>query len=205
MVSSFLSLLEKRIDDRLTDTTREYMNFAVDGAKRMKLLISDLLHYSRVGTNKEQFTTIDLNEMLVYITQLLKEDIDKNQAVITIHPLPVMTANKTLINELFVNLLSNALKYRSEKDPVIDIGYTEESDYYNFYVKDNGLGIEADYFDKIFVIFQRLHGKTEYPGTGIGLALCRKIVETHKGKIWVESKLGEGSCFCFSIPKVISI
>jgi PAS domain S-box-containing protein len=201
MVSSFLTLLDKKYNSQLDEAGKQYITFATDGAARMKTLIFDLLQYSRVGTNKEEFTSVDLNEMMTYITRILKETIETNHAIITINPMPVITANKTLINELFVNLFTNALKYRGEKNPVIEVGYTEGPKEYTFFVKDNGIGINEAYYEKIFVIFQRLHGKGEYSGTGIGLALCKKIVDTHKGKIWVESEVGKGSTFYFSIPK----
>ena len=201
MVTSFLNLLEKRLDGQLDGTNKQYMNFAVDGADRMKILIKDLLQYSRVGSNKENFAATDLNEVMEYVTRVLKEDIKKNQAVVTVNPMPVITANKTLINQLFINLISNALKYHDGKEPLIEVGTTEKPDYWTFYVKDNGIGIDPKYFDKIFIIFQRLHNKNEFSGTGIGLAICKKIVDVHKGKIWVESEAGKGSTFFFSIPK----
>jgi PAS domain S-box-containing protein len=201
MVSSFLKLLEKKLEGQLNETTQKYIDFATDGANRMKVLIDDLLQYSRVGKNVEAFTETDLNEMLQYILRLLSETISKNRAIITVKPLPVIMANRILINELFLNLVTNALKYRGQKDPEIEIGYTDEQDHFTFYITDNGIGISPEYFNTIFVIFQRLHNKSEYSGTGIGLALCKKIVETHKGKIWVQSALGKGSSFYFTIPK----
>ena len=201
MVSSFLNLLEKRMDGQLDDTSRQYIHFAVDGAMRMKKLILALLEYSRVGTNKEDFAPVDLNEVVQYVTNVLDENIKKNTALITFKFLPVITANKTLITHLFLNLVNNALKYHGDKEPEIEVGSTEDKDWYIFYVKDNGIGIDPKFFDKIFIIFQRLHNKNEYSGTGIGLAICKKIVEIHKGKIWVESEAGKGSTFYFSIPK----
>jgi len=201
MVSSFLKLLEKKLDGQLNETTRQYMHFATDGANRMKILIDDLLQYSRVGNNKEAFAETDLNEVLRYIVWVLKETVDKVGAVITVRPMPVIKANKILMNELFLNLLNNALKYKGNRQPLIEVGCSETAGYYTFYVKDNGIGINAAYYKRIFVIFQRLHAKDEYSGTGIGLALCKKIVETHHGTIWVESEEGSGSTFYFSIPK----
>ena len=202
MVSSFLNLLEKRMGVELDETSKQYIHFATDGADRMKILINDLLLYSRVGTNKEKFSSVDLNEVMEYSTRVLKENIDKIKAVLIVKPLPVITANKTLINQLFINLVNNALKYHSEIDPQIEVGCTKDADKYTFYVKDNGIGISAEYFEKVFIIFQRLHTRSEYSGTGIGLAICKKIVETHHGKIWVTSELGKGSTFYFSIPKL---
>jgi PAS domain S-box-containing protein len=201
MVSSFLQLLENKLEGSLDETNKKYIYFAVDGAERMRKLIQDLLQYSSVGTNKEEFTVTDLNDVMQYVTRVLNEKIKEGQALIMVKPLPVIMANKTLINEVFLNLVSNALKYRGEKNPEIEVGYTEEANSWKFYVKDNGIGIDPKYFEKIFVIFQRLHNKTEYSGTGIGLAICKKIVETHGGKIWVESELEKGSVFYFTIKK----
>src|SRR5450432_81949 len=201
MVSSFLTLLEKRLGSQLDETGKQYINFAVDGAGRMKTLIQDLLLYSRVGTNKEDFTSIDLNEVMQYTTRVLEENIKETGTEITVKSLPVIVANKTLTSQLFVNLVSNAIKYHGDKKPEIEIGCNEEGGQWVFYIKDNGIGIDPKYFDKIFIIFKRLHNKSEYSGTGIGLAICKKIVETHKGKIWVESETRKGSIFYFSIPK----
>lgn len=201
MVISFLSLLEEGIGRQLDDTSKEYLHFAVDGAERMKALIQALLQYSRVGVNKEEFTATNLTEVMQYVSRVLEEDIKKSEVVISINPMPVIMANKTLITQLFTNMINNALKYHDGKDPKIEVGYTEEKDKNIFYVKDNGIGIDPKFFDKIFIIFQRLHSKSEYSGTGIGLAICKKIVEIHKGKIWIESEEGKGSTFYFSIPK----
>jgi PAS domain S-box-containing protein len=201
MVSSFLTLLQERMHSQLDETNQQYIHFAVDGAQRMKILINDLLQYSRVGTNIEKFNVTPLNEVLQYVLLVLKDKIEKTKAVITLQDLPVITANKALLNQLFVNLLSNALKYNDSKPPEIEIGCKEELDKYIFYVKDNGIGIDPKFHEKVFVIFQRLHGKTQYSGTGIGLAVCKKIVAIHSGKIWLESEPGIGSTFYFSIPK----
>lgn len=205
MVSSFLSLLEQEMDGQLDVAQKEYIHFAVDGAERMKALVQALLQYSRIGTDKKSFALTDLNDSVQYVKQVLEEEIKKNEAVLNWKPLPKMVVHETLINQLFLNLVSNALKYRNKKNPEIEIGSTEEQDSYVFYVKDNGLGIEAKYYDKIFVIFQRLHNKSEYSGTGIGLAICKKIIELHNGKIWIESEVGKGSTFYFSIPKKIAL
>jgi PAS domain S-box-containing protein len=201
MVSSFLKLLEGRIHDQLDKTSKEYIHFATDGAARMKILVHDLLDFSRVGTNREPYTAVDLNEVMKYIMRVLQENIDNNRAVITIKPMPVITANKTLMNELFINLVNNALKYHDDKEPEIEVGYTENANEYIFYVKDNGIGIAPEFQDRIFTIFQRLHTRKEFSGTGIGLAICKKIVDMHKGKIWVKSEVGKGSTFYFTIPK----
>jgi two-component system, chemotaxis family, sensor kinase Cph1 len=137
-----------------------------------------------------------------YVTRVLDEDIQKTGATIHIQPMPSIMASKTLFSQLLVNLISNALKYNGNKIPQIEVGCLEDKSTLTFHVKDNGEGIDPKYFDKIFIIFQRLHNKGEYSGTGIGLAICKKIVEAHKGKIWVESEQGTGSTFYFTIPKL---
>lgn len=201
MVSSFLNLLEKRMDGKLDETTKKYIHFAVDGSEKMRQLIQDLLKYARVGTNREDFVATDLMQIMEYTTRVLEENIKTSRAVITLKPMPVITTNQTLFGQLFVNLINNAIKYHNGIQPEIEIGCTEETVHHIFYVKDNGIGIDPKFFDKIFNIFHRLHSKTEYSGTGIGLAICKKIVEIHNGKIWVESETGKGSTFYFSIPK----
>jgi PAS domain S-box-containing protein len=201
MVSSFLSLLEEDLEGKLNETQKEYIYFAVDGAERMKSLIQALLQYSRVGSNKEEFTPTDLDESSRYVSMVLEEEIRKNKATLQWDPLPTLPVQKTLINQLFLNLVGNALKYRSARDPLIRVEVREDKENYIFSVTDNGLGIDPRFFEKIFVIFQRLHNKSEYSGTGIGLAICKKIVDLHHGRIWVESEPGKGSSFYFSIPK----
>jgi light-regulated signal transduction histidine kinase (bacteriophytochrome) len=201
MVSSFLHLIVKKMEGKLDDTTRQYINFAVDGSERMKVLIQDLLSYSRVGTNKEQVTNVDCNEIMKDVRNILSVAIEENNAELKIHELPVVKGVETQIKQLFQNLVANAVKYHSKEKPVIEMGYKNLDRYYEFYVKDNGIGIDPKFFDRIFIIFQRLHNKTEYSGTGIGLSICKKIVERHGGKIRVESEPGKGSIFYFSLPK----
>lgn len=202
MIDSFLHLLEKKIPGNPEDKTHEYIHFAIEGATRMKILIADLLQYSRVGTNKEEFTAIDINDLLSYMLRVLSEPIDNSKAEINIKQMPIITANKTLITELFQNLITNAIKYQHHGTvPRLEIGYKEEPLHHLFYIKDNGIGIIPEHYEKIFEVFQRLHSKSQYSGTGIGLALCKKIVEIHKGKIWVESAFGEGSTFYVTLKK----
>ncbi len=202
MVSSFLHLLEKRMGETLDVTSRQYIDFAVDGADRMKNLIQDLLQYSRVGTSKESVSDVNCNQVMKGVTTLLTVAIAEQKATLNVRPLPVIRGVQPQIIQLFQNLVSNALKYhREDVPPVIEVGYTEQDSCYEFYVKDNGIGIDPKFFDKIFIIFQRLHNKTEYSGTGIGLSICKKIVERHGGSIRVESEPGKGSTFYFTIPK----
>jgi len=201
MVSSFLQLLQKRYHGQLDAKADQYIHYAVDGAERMKALIMDLLEYSRVGTGKENFTPVDTAVVIKEVGEIFHEKIIATRAQIDIGMLPVVTGDKVQLTQLFQNLLSNALKYHSDRPPVIRIGAQEEATHWLFSVADNGIGIDSQFFDKIFIIFQRLHNKTDYGGTGIGLAICKKIVERHGGRIWVESTPQQGSTFYFTIHK----
>jgi two-component system CheB/CheR fusion protein len=201
MVSSFLQLLQKRYSGQLDAKADQYIHYAVDGAERMKALIMDLLEYSRVGTGKENFTPVDTAVVVQEVGEIFHEKIIAARAQVEIATLPVVTGDKVQLTQLFQNLLSNALKYHSDKPPIIRIGVQEEAAHWQFSVADNGIGIDPQFFDKIFIIFQRLHNKTDYSGTGIGLAICKKIVERHGGRIWVESLPQQGSTFYFTIHK----
>jgi two-component system CheB/CheR fusion protein len=203
MITSFLQLFKKKYEDHIDETAEQYINFAVDGADRMKKLIMDLLEYSRVGSNKDDISDIDTNILLNEVVNVFVSRIDEMKATILVDPnLPVVKANKTQLFQLFQNLVGNALKYHTGESPLVHITGKEEEHYFIFSVQDNGIGIKPIFFEKIFVLFQRLHHKTEYSGTGIGLAICKKIVERHGGRIWVESEPGKGSCFYFSISKL---
>jgi light-regulated signal transduction histidine kinase (bacteriophytochrome) len=202
MVSSFLHLIEKKMEPRLDAATSQYISFAVDGAERMKALIQDLLEYSRVGTNKDSFRDVDCNEIVRTVTSYFNLPVSESNArIITIGRLPVIKAVPAQLLQLFQNLVGNALKYRSELPPEIEIRCADSGGFWRFTVKDNGIGIDPRFYEKIFIIFQRLHNKTEYSGTGIGLSICKKIVEKHGGTIGVESEPGKGSTFYFTIPK----
>jgi PAS domain S-box-containing protein len=204
MVSSFLQLLQKKYGDRLDDKADQYIHYAVDGAERMKTLIMDLLEYSRVGSGKENFTLVNMHGVVDEVSAMFRDKIMAAGALVaTTGPLPVIRAEKGQMVQLFQNLVGNALKYRGRQPPMIRIGVREEPDNWQFAVCDNGIGIEPAFWDKIFLIFQRLHNKSEYSGTGIGLAICKKIVERHGGNIRVESVAGEGSTFFFTISKHI--
>jgi PAS domain S-box-containing protein len=202
MVTSFLQLLQKKYGQQLDDTAQKYINFAVDGATRMKTLILDLLEFSRISSVKQQHTIINLNDVIAKTRQVLKAAIDESQATINVHFLPEVCGNESQLLQLFQNLIGNAIKYTGNLKPVIEIGYTETPGEWQFYVQDNGIGIDKKFFEKIFIISQRLHTKKEYEGTGIGLAICKKIVELHGGKIWVESEQEKGSIFYFTISKI---
>jgi light-regulated signal transduction histidine kinase (bacteriophytochrome) len=204
MVSSFVHLLDRKLDGTLDETSKQYINFAVDGADRMKKLIQDLLQYSRLGTTKESISAVDCNEVLNTVRSVLKLSMEENHATLTVHPLPIVQAVQSQLLQLFQNLVSNAIKYHGDATPVIEVGHKETKSFYEFYVKDNGIGIDPKFFDKIFIIFQRLHNKTDYSGTGIGLSICKKIVEKHGGTIRVVSAPEKGSTFYFTLPKNIA-
>jgi PAS domain S-box-containing protein len=200
MVSSFLQLLEKKYKDLIDERGQKYIHFAVDGAERMKQLIRDLLEYSRISTTAVAKAETDMNEVMTEVLAILKDKTDELQATIEVDRLPVLPAtHKTQMLQLMQNLVSNALKYHSDEKPVIKITVSREANSWVFAVKDNGIGIDPRFRDKVFTIFQRLHNKSEYSGTGIGLSVCKKIVEQHGGRIWLESQPGKGSIFYFSL------
>lgn len=202
MITSFLTQLEKRYGAQLDEKARQYIAFAVDGATRMRQIILELLEFSRVGRINTQKESIDLNRLINEICLLQKKSIEEKNAIITTRNLPVIYQHKAPVLQVFQNLISNAIKYSKEGiAPLIEVAATDAGDHWLFTVADNGIGIEQEYFEKIFVIFQRLHGREEFDGTGIGLALVKKIIETTGGKIWLTSEPGKGSKFSFTIPK----
>jgi PAS domain S-box-containing protein len=203
MITSFLTQLQKKYGDVIDDKGKRYIAFAVDGAKRMREIILDLLEFSRVGRiSDENKEALNLNDLLDEIKILLRKKIEDKKATIIIDPMPQIHNYRLQLRQIFQNLISNALEYSRKEIPVqIHITVTELTEHWQFAVIDNGIGIAKEYFDKIFIIFQRLHAKGEYSGTGIGLAIIKKIVETQSGKIWVESEEGKGSTFNFTIKK----
>ena len=202
MISSFLLLLEKKYNTVLDEEGKKYIYFAVDGAKRMRQIILDLLDFSRVGRTNEELETINLDNLISEIKLVFRQEIEDKKAQINSQNLPHIKGYKILLEQLFQNLIGNALKYQKEgQRPIISVIYEDIGTHHKFLISDNGIGIDKEYFDKIFVIFQRLHGRNQYNGTGIGLALSKKIVDNLQGKIWVESELGVGSKFIFTINK----
>ena len=177
------------------------MAYIVDGAARMKQLIEDLLAYSRVGTRGREFRPVACEEALDKALINLRAAIEAGGATVTHDPLPVLEADDSQLAQLFQNLIGNALKFHGAEAPRVHVGAAEHETEWEFLVRDNGIGIEPQYFERIFMVFQRLHNKSEYPGTGIGLAICKKVVDRHGGRIWVESKPGEGSTMHFTLPK----
>jgi PAS domain S-box-containing protein len=202
MVSSYAQLLGRRYGDKLGTDACEFIGYIVDGAARMKQLIEDLLAYSRVGTHGKEFRRVEVEEALRRAVSNLRAAIEEAGAAVTWDALPSVMADDPQLAQLFQNLIGNALKFRSASVPRIHVFVAEQDSGWHFTVRDNGIGIEPQYFERIFMVFQRLHNKTEYPGTGIGLAICKKVVERHGGRIWVESRPGDGSAFHFTLPKV---
>ncbi len=201
MISSFLQLLEKKYKEKLDNKAHEYIAYAVDGAERMKKLILDLLEYSRVNTTNLQKEEVDLNNVLANILFTYNNQLAQTNGSISCTVMPVVKGNKTQLLQVFQNLIGNAFKYRSEAPPNIKISSEEENTFYKFSIADNGIGIDPKFYNKIFIIFQRLHTRESYSGTGIGLSICKKIVEKHGGKLWVKSAIGQGSTFYFTLPK----
>jgi len=200
MVSMFTELLARRYADKLDETGMEYIRFAADGANRMHQLLIDLLTYSRIHTKSKEFTLTDPSMIVNNVLNNLSLKIREKDALIHVNMLPAVYADETQMTQLLQNLVSNAIKFNNER-PVIKISAKEYRSHYCFSVKDNGLGIDPQYFDKIFQIFQRLWSRDKFEGTGMGLAICKRIVERHGGKIWVKSELEKGSTFYFTIPK----
>jgi signal transduction histidine kinase len=201
MVSSYTQLLARRYKGKLGQDADEFIAFAVDGAKRMQNLINDLLAYSRVGTKGGELRPTDAEAALSSALVNVRGAIEDSGAVIRHSPLPTVTADSVQLVQVFQNLLGNAIKFRNSKPPEIDVACEEAPSEWCFSVRDNGIGIDPKYADRIFQVFQRLHTKTDYPGTGIGLAICKKIAERHGGRIWVESQPGQGAAFHFTIHK----
>jgi PAS domain S-box-containing protein len=200
MVASYSQLLERRYRGKLDSDADEFIEFIVDGATRMQALINDLLAYSRVGTRGKEFESTDCNQVVNRALENLQAAIEEAGAEISVGPLPTLSADGSQLVQLFQNLISNALKFRGDEPPRIEIDAKVEDGNAVFSVHDHGIGMEPQYADRIFLLFQRLHTKKDYKGTGIGLAICKKIVERHGGRIWVESQLGEGATFFFTIP-----
>ena len=200
MISSYVQLLARRYEGKLDADADDFIGFAVDGAKRMQTLINDLLVYSRVGTRGKPFEPTNCEDVLNQVLANLEVAIDEGGAVVTHDPLPTVAADSSQLTQLFQNLIGNAIKFHGEDAPRVYIAAERKGDEWEFSVADNGIGIDPEFFERIFVIFQRLHGRDEYSGTGIGLAVCKKIVERHGGRMWVEAEQGKGATFYLTIP-----
>ena len=199
-VASFCQLLQRRYAGQLDEKADLYIEYAVDGAKRMQQLINDLLAFSRVGRIVRDQVLVPSGEALDQARANLSVLIEQEQARIESGPLPVVRAEAALLTTVFQNLLGNALKFRGEDDPRISVAAQRDGEFWEFSVADNGIGVPPEYADRIFVIFQRLHDRQAYPGTGIGLALCRKIIEYHGGRMWLDTGHSPGARFCFTLP-----
>jgi light-regulated signal transduction histidine kinase (bacteriophytochrome) len=202
MVTSYVQLLSKRYKAKLDADANEFIDFAVDGAVRMRKLINDLLTYSRVGTQGKGLSPTDSEAVLAQSVDDLKVTIEENGALVTHDPLPTVMADSPQLEQLFQNLIGNAIKFRGNEPPRVHISASRNGKGWVFSIRDNGIGMAPEYSERVFVIFQRLHSRQEYAGTGIGLAVCKKIVERHGGHIWVESDVGKGATFRFTIPAV---
>jgi PAS domain S-box-containing protein len=201
-VASCVQLLKKRYEGQLDERANEFITHAVDGTKRMQALIMDLLAYSRVGTHSHPFTAIDCNEIMKDVLANLTVAISESGANVTHEPLPTVTADDSQLSQVFQNLIGNALKFRAEgRTPEVRVTVRRDGADWIFGVADNGIGIEPQYYERVFRVFQRLHTRARYPGTGIGLAICKKIVERHGGRIWIESQPDRGTTFFFTLPE----
>lgn len=201
-IASFVTLLEEKYAGYSDEETTQYMQFIINATSKMQLLIKHLLDFSRIGRNMK-FQNVDCNEIVKEVIEDLKNIISESNAKISFSNLPVISGEPMDIKQLFQNLISNGIKFRKKNtNPEIKINCETNNDEYIFSIQDNGIGIDEKYKDRLFIIFQRLVNASDYPGTGIGLATCKKIVTLHKGKIWFESKLNEGTTFYFSIPKI---
>ena len=200
MITSYLQLLQRRYQGNLDEKADKYIHFAIDGAARMQNLIIDLLEYSRVSTGNNELEIIDCEFILNQVLSDLKAVIKENNAIISHDPLPEVMADPTQMVQVFQNLILNGIKFHGEEAPKIHIAAEKKAIEWVFSVQDNGIGIDPQYSERIFEIFKRLNSREKYPGTGIGLAICKRIVERHGGRIWVESELGKGSTFYFTLP-----
>jgi PAS domain S-box-containing protein len=199
MIASYTQLLQQRYTGKLDADADEFIGYAVDGAHRLQKLINELLAYSRVGTKGTAFTSVDLEPVLEEVLKALESPIRECGAEVTHDQMPVVRCDPTQIGQVLQNLVSNAIKFRGDEPPRVHVGVQRSEDEWVFCVSDNGIGVEPEYFDRIFVIFQRLQPRSDYQGTGLGLAICKRIIERHGGRIWVESEPGTGSTFCFAL------
>ncbi len=200
-VASCLQLLQEEYNNRIDAEADQYIHYAVEGAVRMKALIQDLLAYSRVGTKGKPLKPTDCEQILAATVENLRFAITETGAVITHDPLPTIHADDTQLLQVFQNLIGNAIKFRRDDPPCIHVSAVKNKADWIFSVKDNGIGIDSRYIDRIFMIFQRLHKRSQYDGTGMGLAIVKRVVERHGGRVWVESQLGKGTTFYFMMPE----
>ena len=203
MVASYMQLLAERYQGRLDAKADRYISYAVDGAHRMQALINDLLALSRVNSRGSEFTLVDCEKVVRQVLHDLDVLVRESKAVVELGPLPTLLADERQMAQLFQNLIGNALKFRADRAPLIRVAAECDQDHWVFKVQDNGIGIAPEHTERIFIMFQRLHSRQQCSGTGIGLAICKKIVERHKGRIWVESEPGAGATFLFTLPSAV--
>uniref|UniRef100_A0A7D5KB63 histidine kinase n=1 Tax=Natrinema halophilum TaxID=1699371 RepID=A0A7D5KB63_9EURY len=201
MVTSYLQLLERRYGDELDEDAEEFIDYAVDGAERMREMIDGLLEYARVETRGDPLEPVELNEVLDDVRTDLQLQIEESDARIEVGSLPQVSGDEGQLCQVFQNLVANAIEYSGDEPPRVAVSAERNGSMWRISVHDEGIGIDSDETDRVFEVFQRLHSHDEFEGTGIGLALCRRIVERHGGGIWVDSKPGEGSTFSFTLPK----
>lgn len=205
MVGMYTQIIQKKLNLTADTATKEYMGYITEGVGRMQNLLNDLLQYSRLGTRREEAAPVNLNNILELVIHNLTVNMTQNEAAIIASPLPVVRATSVEMTQLFQNLIANAIKFRhKEQPPVVNIRAFEKDNHYLFTFTDNGIGIEQQYHEKVFKIFERLHPRTKYDGSGIGLATCKKIVQNNGGEIWLESIDGNGTTFFLTLPKVLS-
>ncbi len=202
MVTNYLALLERKYKGKIDKEAMEYIDYAVEGAQRMKALVDDLLAYSRVETIPRQFSPVDMEAVVAGALRQLKALVDENGAEISVGELPTIVADDWQMTQVMQNLIGNAIKFHGPERPIIDISCAQDAREWTFAVRDNGIGLNMAYADKLFHMFHRLHTREQYPGTGVGLALARKMIERHGGRIWVESAEGKGATFFFTVPKI---
>ena len=200
MVTAYSQLLAERYRGKLDDQADKFIGYASEGALRMQVLIKDLLAFSRIGRNGAARGNVDCNAVMEEVLHTLSSAIQESGAIVTHAELPSVWADRTQMAQVFQNLIGNAIKFRRTEPPLISVQAEKADQHWLFRVQDNGIGIAPEYEEKIFVVFQRLHARTEYPGNGIGLAICKKIIEHNGGKIWVEPQPGAGSSFKFTMP-----
>jgi light-regulated signal transduction histidine kinase (bacteriophytochrome) len=199
-VATFCQMLQQRYAGQLDERADQYIEFAVDGAKRMQALINDLLAFSRVGRLTQPQDAVDTAELVARAERSLASAIEETGAEVVYGSLPTVRGDATLLSLVFQNLIGNAIKFRTDAPPRVEITAERDDGEWRFRCADNGIGIDAEYAERIFIIFQRLHARTAYAGTGIGLAMCRKIIEYHGGRIWLDGETAEGSAFLFTLP-----
>jgi light-regulated signal transduction histidine kinase (bacteriophytochrome) len=201
MISSYLEMLDEAVGDDLDTDARDYFDRAIRGAERLQEMVDAVLGYARVDSRGREFETVDLNRVVDEVARDLEASIEASDAQITHDRLPIVMGDAAQLHQVFHNLLGNAIKFVDGGRPMVHVGADEDGSHWIVSVRDNGIGIAPEASDRIFVMFQRLHTQDEYPGTGIGLAICKRIVERHGGRIWVESRPSRGSTFFFTVPK----